>query len=79
MLTKLVEIRKAGKIPVMQSSTFFQLTSGLYECAQVDGLLTRAEVQAWIDSHVPIMPGQIHMIWDESKTYQDTLEAVVSE
>jgi len=80
MLTRLVEIRKAGKIPVYQSATFFQLASGLYECAQVDGLLTRAEAQAWIDSHVPI-DGSPHLIWAEKRIYepdQETL-AVVNE
>jgi len=77
VLQRAVEIRKAGKTPTSFSACFFQLSSGLFECnhPKVDGLLSLAEVQAWIDEHVPIFPDQgPHLIWREGKTYEPDQE-----
>jgi len=76
MLAKLVEIRKSGKVPVYSAVVFFETATGMFESSQTQGLLTRQECQAWIDSHVSI-DGSPHLIWAETRTFQE--EAVVSE
>jgi len=74
MLTKLVEIRKSGKVPVYSAVVFFETATGMFESNQTEGLLTRAEAQAWIDSHVAI-DGSPHLIWAETRTFQPEIEA----
>ena len=75
-LKRILEIRKAGKIPVVFARAFLRRHDGLYDadCGQPDiKPMTREEVDEWCDTHACIQ-GHSHVILEEFKEYPSDTE-----